>query len=98
MKKILFTLFSVLYGLNFIGQTDIADALYQNFEYHSAIKYYNNADSLDRESKINLALSHYRIHDYITAENLFQEIIKIDGVSPVFTYFYAGWAGKHRKT
>ncbi len=89
MKKILFTLFSVLYGLNFIGQTDIADALYQNFEYHSAIKYYNIADSLDQESKINLALSHYRIHDYITAEKLFQDIIKIDGVNSVFTYFYA---------
>ncbi len=89
MRKILFTLFTFICSANFYCQIEIGNALYENFEYATAIKYYYKADSLDQDSKINLALSHYRIKDYLNAEELFKEIIRSDQIDPIFKFYYA---------
>ena len=99
MKKILFTLFSSLLFLQISCQNKLADALFENFEYRSAIKYYNNPlvvsnhlfknDSINDLIRIKLALSYFRIHDYENAENVFKEIIGQKHIDPMFYYDYA---------
>ena len=89
MRKILFTLFTIYCSVNCYCQIEIGNTLFENFEYNSAINYYNQADSLDQDSKIKLALCYYRTHDYINAELILNDIILIEELDPIFKYYYA---------
>ena len=89
MKKILFTLFSVLCSIHFYCQIEIGDALYENFEYTAAVKYYNQADSLDKDAQIRLALCHFLSHNYAEAERHLEQLARDKELDPIFKYYYA---------
>ena len=89
MRKILFTLFTVLCSIQFYCQVDIGNALYENFEYTAAIKYYNRVDSLDKDAQIKLALCHFLIHDYVEAEKQLEQLARDKELDPIFKYYYA---------
>ena len=86
--KLLFVGFLVLISLSHWSQGHLGDALFDNFEYTKAIKYYQNDDKLTLNQKENLAYSFYMTQDFVNAEALYQEIVSSDDVEPVFYQFY----------
>ena len=97
MRKILFTLFTFLCSIGCYCQIEIGNALFDNFEYSSAIKYYNQADSLDKDTKIKLALCHFVTHDYIEAEKHLKELSRDKDLDPIFSYYYATCLKNNKK-
>ena len=98
MIRILVIIFSFFSFFQLIGQNKIADALFDDFEYKLAIKYYNSplevvntnfeTETLNLDSRIKLALCYFRIHDYENAELKFKELCEIDNVDPIFYHYY----------
>ncbi|MFT7158505.1 MAG: outer membrane protein OmpA-like peptidoglycan-associated protein [Parvicella sp.] len=71
------------------AQGDIGDALFDNFEYKTAITYYENAEDLSLNQKENLAYCYFVIHDYEKAVTAYQPIIeKNEDLEAIFYYFY----------
>ena len=64
MRKLFLTSLTCLLSTFFYCQIEIADAMYDNFEYNGAIKYYNLADSLTVDSREKLAFSYLNVKDF----------------------------------
>ena len=59
MKKKFILIFVLLIVKSAFSQKDIADLLYDNFEFELASKYYENADSLKQNQLEKHALCYY---------------------------------------
>ena len=77
VRRILFFSIFLCFGLskNVVAQGSIGDAMFDNFEYSNAIKFYNSEPNLSLNQKENLAYSYYMIQDFENASRLFQDII-----------------------
>ena len=92
MRKLLATSLTCLISLVLSSQVDIANAMFDNFEYHAAIKYFKLADTLkdnDRENTINkmrMALTELVIEGIKTNQPLHLKILDDDGFKNVDYY------------
>lgn len=89
MRKLILTFLSCLLSSFLFSQIEIGDAMFDNFEYHGAIKYYNLADSLDLDSQKKLAFSYLNTKDFKGAENQFNKLSASNPESYEFAYFHA---------
>ena len=89
MRKLFLTSLTCLLSTFFYSQIEIADAMYDNFEYNGAIKYYNLVDSLDLDSQEKLAFSYFNVKDFKSAESQFKKLLIIDPESVEFAYLEA---------
>ena len=51
MRKLIATFLASIIGIAIYSQVEIGNALFDNFEYKSEIKYYTLADSLPKEAE-----------------------------------------------
>lgn len=72
-----------------MGQSQTADALFDNFEYQKAIEYYNKVEDLTLNQKENLAYCYFITQDFVNAERLYSEIVTSEDRYPVFYQLYA---------
>ena len=89
MRKLFLTSLTCLLSTFFYCQIEIADAMYDNFEYHGAIKYYNLVDSLDANSQKKLAFSYFNVKDFKGAETQFKKLLSTNPESVEFAYLEA---------
>ena len=89
MRKLIATLLVCFSSIIFYSQVEIGNALFDNFEYHGAIKYYSLADSLDQQAKEKLAYSYLFIKDYRSAKEQFHKLSKENPENVEFAYYYA---------
>ena len=83
----------LLFGIFFIwahsnAQVEIADALFDNFEFHQAIKFYEKEADLDDERLTKYAFCELQTHNYLKAEALYQKIVKIENTDAINFYYY----------
>lgn len=87
--KKLFLLFGVLFlCVNSNAQVEIADDLFDNFEFHQAIKFYEKEAKLNDEQLTKYAFCQLQIHNYKTAEELYQKVVKIEKTDAINFYYY----------
>lgn len=73
MKHILsLLLFFSVY--NAISQVEVAEYLFDNYEYKLAIKYYENTELLTQGEVKRLGLSYYYVNDFKNADRIFEQI------------------------
>ncbi len=83
---------------NVIGnsQTNVANELYDNYEFRNAIKYYEKAQPLKEAELRKLAECYFFIHDYDGAEKTYRTIIDKGRIEPI-DYLKFGEALKNNK-
>ena len=87
--KKLFLIFGILFlWVNSNAQVEIADALFDNFEFHQAIKFYEKEADLNNESLTKYAFCQLQIHNYQKAEELYQKVVKIENTDAINFYYY----------
>jgi len=84
--KVIVLLF--LAQISMFGQGEIGDGLFDNFEYNTAVSYYEKDEALSPNQKDNLAYCYYVTHQYDKASLLYGEILKDENADPIFNYFY----------
>lgn len=95
--KKLFLLFGVLFlWANSNAQVEIADDLFDNFEFHEAIKFYEKEANLDNERLTKYAFCQLQVHNYQKAEELYQKVVKIENTDAI-NYYYYGVCLKNNK-
>jgi len=70
-------LISFLLFLSFVGaksQVELADYLFDTYEYKLAIKYYENCELLRQGDVKKLALAYYYVNDYKNADRIYSQI------------------------
>ena len=88
--KNIFLIFGVLsLCVNSNAQVGIADELFDNFEFHQAIKFYEKEAKLDDEGLTKYAFCQLQIHNYKKAEELYRKVVKIENTDPINFYYYA---------
>ena len=87
--KKLFLLFGlVLLCINSNAQVEIADDLFDNFEFHEAIKFYEKEAKLNDERLTKYAFCQFQTHNYKKAEELYQKVVKIENTDAINFYYY----------
>jgi len=87
--KKLFLLFSVLFlCVNSNAQVKIADDLFDNFEFHQAIKFYEKEAKLNDERLTKYAFCQFQAHNYKQAEELYKKVVKLENTDPINFYYY----------
>ena len=88
--KNIFLIFGVLFlCVNSNAQVGVADDLFDNFEFHQAIKFYEKEAKLGNEQLTKYAFCHFQIHNYKKAEELYRKVVKIENTDPINFYYYA---------
>lgn len=82
-------IYILFFTCSFFGQSQVGDALFDNFEYQKAIEYYNKTEDLTLNQKENLAYCYFITQDFINAEKLYGEIVSSEDSHPVFHQLYA---------
>ena len=87
--KNIFLIFGVLFlCVNSNAQVAVADDLFDNFEFHQAIKFYEKEAKLDDERLTKYAFCQLQIHNYKKAEELYQKVVKIENTDAINFYYY----------
>jgi len=87
--KKLFLLFGlVLLCINSNAQVEIADDLFDNFEFHEAIKFYEKEAKLNDERLTKYAFCQFQTHNYKKAEESYQKVVKIENTDAINFYYY----------
>lgn len=89
MRKLLATSLTCLISLVLSSQVDIANAMFDNFEYHAAIKYFKLADTLKDNDREKLAYCYINIKDYGAAEEEFNTLLKTNPKDLTYAYYQA---------
>ena len=89
MRKLIATFLASIIGIAIYSQVEIGNALFDNFEYKSAIKYYTLADSLPKEAEKKLAYSFLFVKDYHSAEKQFNILQNTDPDNLDYAYLHA---------
>jgi len=88
--KNIFLIFGVLFlCVNSNAQVGIADELFDNFEFHQAINFYEKEAKLDDERLTKYAFCQLQIHNYKKAEELYRKVVKTENTDPINFYYYA---------
>lgn len=75
-KKLFLSLFFGIFAIqSFFAQTNIANELYDNYEFRNAIIYYEKAQPLPEAELRKLAECYFYLHDYDGAEKTYKQII-----------------------
>ena len=93
---LLLTLLTTLLFSNSVGQTNIANELYDNYEFRNAIIYYEKAQPLKEIELRKLAECYFYMHDYNGAEKTYRNIIEKGQIKPL-DYLKFGEALKNNK-
>ena len=87
--KNIFLIFGVLFlCVNANAQIAVADDLFDNFEFHQAIKFYEKEAKLDDERLTKYAFCQLQIHNYKKAEELYKKVVKIENTDAINFYYY----------
>ena len=83
----------LLFGLAFLcvnsnAQAEIADDLFDNFEFHQAIKFYEKEAELNDEQLTKYAFCQFQAHNYKKAEELYKKVVKLENTDPINFYYY----------
>ena len=89
MKKKFILIFVLLIVKSAFSQKDIADLLYDNFEFELASKYYENADSLKQNQLEKHALCYYYNNDFHSSIPLFEKALKLDSNNLYLNFHYS---------
>ena len=89
MRKLIATFLASITGIVIYSQVEIGNALFDNFEYKSAIKYFTLADSLPKEAEEKLAYSFLFVKDYQSAEKQFNILLNSDPDNLDYAYLHA---------
>jgi len=73
MKYIVIIILS-FFALTAKSQVELADYLFDNYEYKLAIKYYESCELLRQDEAKRLGLAYYYVNDFKNAERIFEQI------------------------
>ncbi|MEA3497409.1 MAG: OmpA family protein [Bacteroidota bacterium] len=76
--------------INFL-QAQIADELFENFEYSKTIEFYKNNKIADNNFKAlsQLGICYFNVQDYKNAESTFKKLLPIAEENPIIYFYYA---------
>ena len=76
IKKLFLFIFLGVFSISFFNaQSNVANELYDNYEFRNAIIYYENAQPLPEAELRKLAECYFYLHDYDGAEKTYKQII-----------------------
>ena len=79
------------------GKAKKAHKAFHGFAYNQAIEHYQELGTGDLEHKRNAALSYWKLHKNVEAEELYAEIVLIDGHTADDIYNYASVLRENKK-
>ncbi len=90
--RIVFLIVAFFIGGQLFSQLKRADEYFKYFEYAKAIPLYEKSlkkiDAKDTLHLIRLGVSYMRTNEYVKAEKIFEELVKIKGVNPNCYLYY----------